>query len=535
MVLIKNTLQRLFWTRSFTPHDLLIEKYELFFGFLEYPPKTERFCNSAITRAHCYLLSCCSKMEGLENSQSILSLSEEFEEDRDGSSLSSQDVRSVYLVTYSQADMDKFARREDFASAVVESFSQGRAKVKHWSCCLEEHKDGGLHFHLAIKLDRNQRWISSKTYLLDVYGISVHYSNRHYNYYSAWKYVTKSDACYIESEGHPRLDDTEPQTSSASRSRRQRRKRSRGNTTNSEISSADDDEEDSDGKSTSTRRKKRRRLTAYEVGEIIVQRNVKTLTELQALAFEQKKEGKTDLAEFLVNRNPKVVADVLQTAWEIENAPKKLARSRKSRMDLLEDAKSGSCVTGCHGEWLTCAQQILHNNGISLEFFRTAVKDLLVNGRGKYKNIMLTGPANCGKTFLLNPLTTIYDTFSNPATGTFAWVGVDKAECIFLNDFRWSPQLIPWHDFLLLLEGQTVHLPAPKSHFSKDIAVKSDTPIFCTTKYPILFLKNGVLDQRETEMMKVRWNLFELSYVIPRESQRVISSCGKCFSDLILG
>ena len=75
------------------------------------------------------------------------------------------------------------------------------AKVKHWSCCLEEHKNGGLHFHLAIKLDRNQRWISSKTYLIDVYGISVHYSNRHYNYYSAWRYVMKSDACYIESEG----------------------------------------------------------------------------------------------------------------------------------------------------------------------------------------------------------------------------------------------------------------------------------------------------------------------------------------------
>ena len=65
--------------------------------------------------------------------------------------------------------------------------------------------------------------------------------------------------------------------------------------------------------------------------------------------------------------------------------------------------------------------------------------------------------------------------------------------------------------------------------------MKSDTPIFCTTKYPILFLKNGVLDQLETEMMKVQWNLFELSYVIPRESQRVITSLWKCFSDLILG
>ena len=78
-------------------------------------------------------------------------------------------------MTYSQADMDKFGRQEDFASGVVESFSQGRAKVKHWSCCLKEHKDGGLHFHLAIKLDQNERWISLKKYLLDVYAISIHY------------------------------------------------------------------------------------------------------------------------------------------------------------------------------------------------------------------------------------------------------------------------------------------------------------------------------------------------------------------------
>ena len=58
-----------------------------------------------------------------------------------------------------------------------------------------------------------------------------------------------------------------------------------------EISSADGEEEDTDGKSTANRGKKRR-LTAYEVGEIIVQRNVKTLTELQALAFEQKKKAR---------------------------------------------------------------------------------------------------------------------------------------------------------------------------------------------------------------------------------------------------
>ena len=66
------------------------------------------------------------------------------------------------------------------------------------------------------------------------------------------------------------------------------------------------------------------------------------------------------------------------------------------------------------------------NNCVSLQVFHDAVCDLLMKGRGKYRNIMITGNANCGKTFLLNPLTHIYNTFCNPASGSFAWVGVEN-------------------------------------------------------------------------------------------------------------
>ena len=34
---------------------------------------------------------------------------------------------------------------------------------------------------------------------------------------------------------------------------------------------------------------------------------------------------------------------------------------------------------------------------------------------------MIMGPANCSKTFIFNPLCKIYETFTNPATGTFGW------------------------------------------------------------------------------------------------------------------
>ena len=35
---------------------------------------------------------------------------------------------------------------------------------------------------------------------------------------------------------------------------------------------------------------------------------------------------------------------------------------------------------------------------------------------------------------------------------------------------------------LLMLEGQLVHLPTPKSHFAKDTVFDSDTPILATLK-----------------------------------------------------
>ena len=45
-------------------------------------------------------------------------------------------------------------------------------------------------------------------------------------------------------------------------------------------------------------------MTALEVSQIIVEGNIKSLTELQALVLEQKRGGKIDLAEFLIQCDP---------------------------------------------------------------------------------------------------------------------------------------------------------------------------------------------------------------------------------------
>lgn len=146
--------------------------------------------------------------------------------------------------------------------------------------------------------------------------------------------------------------------------------------------------------------------------------------------------------------------------------------------------------------------------------FWSAIRELLQKGRGKYHNIFLKGPANCGKTFLLNPLTIIYKTFLNPGSTTFVWVGAESAKIILFNDF-------PWQDLLLLLEQQPVHFSAPKMHYAQDIVFVRDTPIFCTSKSEIILIKGSMVDDNETQMMSVRWQVYSL-YAQVLEPEQVI-------------
>ena len=125
------------------------------------------------------------------------------------------------------------------------------------------------------------------------------------------------------------------------------------------------------------------------MSEIIVEKGIKTRTELLALANEQKMEGKTDITEFVVTPGPKVVAEVLNTTWELNTVQDRLSHSKKSRIDILREAQSTECVPECNGMWLTCAKQVLQQNGINLRSFSDAVKELIHKERGKYRNIMI--------------------------------------------------------------------------------------------------------------------------------------------------
>ena len=93
------------------------------------------------------------------------------------------------------------------------------------------------------------------------------------------------------------------------------------------------------------------------MSEIVVSKQIKTRTELLALASTHKAEGKTDLAEFIVNRGNKVVEEVIATAWEMEKTSEVLLRGKMTRLKISEKALEDPCNEQCNGRWLQCAKK----------------------------------------------------------------------------------------------------------------------------------------------------------------------------------
>ena len=199
-----------------------------------------------------------------------------------------------------------------------------------------------------------------------------------------------------------------------------------------------------------------------------------------------------------------------------------IKRSEKSRLEILREAKLKPCDTDaelgiqCNGSWLACALETLRHNKIDRKEFSNFVLHNLEHGRGKGKNIMICGPTNCAKSFILLPLTKIYMCFMTPSQGIYNWVNAPNKEIIFLHDIRYEDdgerKVVPWNIFLNLLEEITVNISRPKKFFSQDFEWSERQPIFATAENPIVRIRDGQLDEGETKQMAQRLKVIKFKH-----------------------
>ena len=192
---------------------------------------------------------------------------------------------------------------------------------------------------------------------------------------SAWRYTTKEDSSSLQSMNHPDLRNVgAPITTKASCALRERR-----------LGEGDEDASYKKGK-------RKRWLSIFDVSQIAVEREIKTRLELVALASQQKREGKSDLAQFIANTGSKAVEEALSIGWEMENAESDLAHSKLSRVEIVYRELEGPWVDSYQGKWLEMAEWVLQRNGISRDEFLEVGRNLLQQGHGKYRNIFkMTG------------------------------------------------------------------------------------------------------------------------------------------------
>jgi len=442
------------------------------------------------------------------------------------------DSRRTYLLTYSKANMEKFPDCESFSKCVLQAFENGKSKSKvtQWATCIENHADGeSKHFHMAVKLSSTRRWKSVFEQLRKSEGINVNFSSKHCGYVAAYRYVCKNKPIeqVLHSEGHSNLSSagSSPRTKKAMAQFSFNTKRRRESC------------ENADTPTSSKKAMKPKRLSNIDIAEFLTAHKIKSVTELMVIAKQRHDDGEKDMYSFILNKSPKALSELVSTTWRMHNAPKIVERSNKSRLDILKvHITDRECTEGCSGEWFNCAKEILRNNKINMYTFADAIRQCIIKGRQKRNNVMLVGPTNCGKSFLLDPLECIYKAFMNPSSTSYAWVGLDECEVAYLNDFRYTTDCIKWSDFLLILEGQTVNLPRPKNQFSTDLTISRENtiPFFATSKGPIEYVKYNVRDDVESEMMASRWNMFQFSNQITADKIKIVKPCPHCFANLVM-
>ena len=453
--------------------------------------------------------------------------------------------RRIYLVTCSGKDATRFESREVFGNALMEEFNHGdaKAKVEYLAVSREPHKQQGYHYHASVKLTGCKKWKGVKARLCQKYGVNPDFRGNYNLYRYAYKYIAKTDKNVYHSQGHPSSllllePGNSPVTKQALAARNEKRKqrlRSSGSTPQDEAGPSHRGENRTDFQDNAPTAKKPR-MTNVLLSKFIKESNVKSYDELLYHSQIRLEAGYADVNEFIFSRKQADLCEVIKKTWEIENIKAVMLEKSKKRMDYLEDCLRKPCVEGCDEDWIHCAVEVLHLNKIPIATYATAMKEAIIKGRGKRRNIFLAGEQDCAKTFMLEPLKAIFGDklFQNPTNHKYSWWGADKAICMLWNDFRFNRDMITWDNLLRLLEGDSVKLPAPKNIQVEDITISSDVAIFATGKEVPTY--KGTYNSScgvESAMMRVRWKVFNLTHIFPEEVQKDVPPCPKCFSFLV--
>ena len=162
-------------------------------------------------------------------------------------------------------------------------------------------------------------------YLEDTYGILVHFSVKHLGYNTAYKYIIKSDGCYLTSDDHPNLD-----TIKAPKTKREMK----GNALKRQNKSA-------------VTKTVRKRLYKEGVTQFMINNNIRTEAELMIEAKKREEAGESDLWSFIITKPKRTLQELIKRTSTMHEAPESPARDKLSRIQLIQEIFETECIESC--------------------------------------------------------------------------------------------------------------------------------------------------------------------------------------------
>ena len=235
---------------------------------------------------------------------------------------------------------------------------------------------------------------------------------------------------------------------------------------------------------------------------------------------------KACMAYLLANDVPSVVAKVCQA----RSAQEQLARSKLNRVGILKQyVANQTCTCPSAGLCYRLIKGCLGHNNLDGSFQKT-VFDNLVAGRKKMRNLCLVGSSNCAKSFLVEPLGLIYNTYVRPDGGTYQLEDLVGKELVLLNDFEFddgAAKWMPWQYFKNFLEGTKLTVARPKNR-GGNVPFKADSPVFLTAPQEICLMRGRRIDTYETTQMSKRVAYMKLTHTYEEKDRIECAPCGHC-------
>ena len=402
----------------------------------------------------------------------------------------------------------------------------------------EKHRDGKVHYHQAVKLTHETRFLPLKTALRQRSKLASHWSTSHTELWSAVRYLTRTtdkkkqvdrtpDA-WTKDGSVPNLYEMSNEGWGAKLHKRRREQAAMAPAEQVQERSA---------------KRTKEVFGKLDLYALVVADDL--LTPRKVMAHVQTK-GSLAMQNF-VARNQRKLPELIEEALEWEGAPKRAKEDDESDWDLIQRKAACTCACGEAGcEWWAAAVAFFdRNQGIDRDYLAACLVKVIKEGPSKTARVpLIVGPRNAGKSTVLEPVLTLFGAdgvFTKPKLGApcpLAKLVGPQPRFIFFDDYRpveyaSMPEknpTVPVTDFLAMFCGQTFQIQVTQCFNNGQPYKVWKRGAAMTAKKKGMWKPSDIVPQEEIRHMQARVVQFEAKGKLNERDFRTVPKCAESFA-----